>query len=335
MAGRQGERVKIRLLKKGKMMLLVKPSSSKVAIIGAGAVGSSAAYALMLGGVASEIVLIDVHKEKAEGEALDLAHCRQFTDATVISAGDDLSLVRDAAVIVLTAGIGQKPGESRADLLATNVGLFKQLVPELIKHNKDAILLVVTNPLDVMTHVTLQLSGKDACHVFGSGTVLDTARLRFLVGEYFAVSPKDVMLNVLGEHGEEAFACWSSAAIAGIPLHKMPTHDAMVMEQLLTKTKRAAEEIIRKKGATCYAIGLVITKIIRAIIHNQARIFNVSTLLPENLEVSNICISLPTIIRKNGICERLPLVLNHHEQALFMQSARKIAQEIERAQTFL
>ncbi len=306
-------------------------SSSKVAIIGAGAVGSSAAYALMLGGVASEIVLIDVHKEKAEGEALDLAHCRQFTDATVIDAGDDLSLVKGAAVIVLTAGIAQKPGQSRDELMMTNVGLFKQLVPEIIKHNKDAILLVVTNPLDVMTYVTLELSGKDACHVFGTGTVLDTARLRFLVGEYFMVSPKDVMLNVLGEHGEDAFACWSSASIAGISLRDMPTYDHRIMAQLFTKTKQAAEEIIRKKGSTSYAIGLVIAKIIRAIVHNQARIFCVSTLIPEK----NICMSVPTIIRKSGTCQQLPLVLDHAEHLLFQQAAKKIAEAIDCAQSFL
>jgi L-lactate dehydrogenase len=316
-------------------MLLVKSSSSKVAIIGAGAVGSSAAYALMLGGVASEIVLIDVRKDKAEGEALDLAHCRQFTDATVISAGDDLSLVKGAAVIVLTAGIGQQPGQSRDDLLPTNVALFKQLVPELVKHNKEAIFLVVTNPLDVMTYVTLQLSGKDACHVFGSGTVLDTARLRFLVGEHFLVSPKDVMLNVLGEHGQDAFACWQSASIAGVPLHAMPTYDSKIMEQLFAKTKEAAGEIIRKKGSTSYAIGLVITKIIRAIIHNQARIFSVSTMVPANFPIKNICLSLPTIIRKSGVCQQMPLHLDAQEHDQLMHSAKKIASEIERAKSFL
>lgn len=311
-------------------MQLVK-SSSKVAIIGAGAVGSSTAYALMLGGVASEIVLIDVRKEKAEGEALDLAHCRQFTDATVINAGDDLSLIAGAAVIVLTAGAAQKPGESRADLLATNVSLFKQLVPELVKYNRDAILLVVTNPLDIMTYVTLQLSGKDACHVFGSGTVLDTARLRFLVGEYFAVSPKDVMVNVLGEHGEDAFAWWSSASVAGITLRDMPTYNATAMDQLFTKTKQAAEEIIRKKGSTSYAIGLAVTKIIRAIIHNQARIFCVSTFIPEH----NICMSIPTIIRKSGICQRLPLVLDQQERFLFQRATEKITKELSRTESFL
>ena len=306
-------------------------SSSKVAIVGAGAVGSSAAYALMLGDVASEIVLIDINKEKAEGEALDLAHCRQFTDATIMTGGDDLSLVQGASVIVLTAGIAQKPGQTRAALLETNVSLFKQLIPAIVKHNNDAILLVVTNPLDIMTQVTLQLSGKDACHVFGTGTVLDTARLRFLIGDYFTVSAKDVMINVMGEHGEDAFACWSSATIAGVPLRDFPTYDRVAMANLFNKTKQAAEEIIRKKGATCYAIGLVIAKIIRAIIHNQARIFCVSTFDP----VDNICMSMPTIIRKSGICQRLPLVLDQHEQQLFQAAAKKIAEELSRAQRFL
>src|SRR5579862_1482575 len=163
---------------------------SKVAIVGAGFVGSTSAYALMLNGTVSHIALIDLDKEKAEGEALDLLHCMQFTHSVEITAGDSFELVKDAEVVVITAGVGQKIGESRADLLETNVRIFKEIIPQIIAYNQDCTLLIVTNPLDVLTHVTLKLSGFPSCRVIGTGTVLDTARLRYEIGHHFEISPK-------------------------------------------------------------------------------------------------------------------------------------------------
>jgi L-lactate dehydrogenase len=184
--------------------------AARVAIIGAGFVGSTTAYALMMTGAASEIALIDAKKERAEGEALDLMHCMQFTTSVRIEAGDDFSLVKNAAVVVIAAGVPQKPGQSRSELLETNTLIFKDIVPKIMRYNSECIILVVTNPLDVLTYVTLKISGFPSCRVLGSGTVLDTARLRYLMGQHFKVSPKDITAYILGEHGESEFAWWSS-----------------------------------------------------------------------------------------------------------------------------
>ncbi len=310
--------------------LTVGGSATKVAIVGAGAVGCSTAYALMLMGVVSEIALIDPKVEKAQGEALDLSHCRQFTDATLISAGDDFSLVKGASIIIIAAGLPQRPGQSRDDLLQANTAIFKQIIPEIIAYNREAILLVVTNPLDIMTYVSLKLSGLPVCRVFGTGTVLDTARLRFMLGEHFRVSPKDVIAYVLGEHGESEFAWWSSATVAGVSLTHMVGYDAKIMGQLLQRTKQAADEIIAKKGATYYAIALVVAKIVRAILHNQSRVFSVSTLVHNVYGANDLCLSVPTVVRQDGICEQLPFVLDMAEEALFRKSAQKVARELEK-----
>lgn len=304
---------------------------AKVAIIGAGFVGSTAAYALMLNGVASEIALIDINKERAEGEALDLMHCTQFTSSTHIVAGDDFSLVKDAAVVVIAAGAPQKLGQTRSDLLATNVPVFKKIIPEIVRHNKNCILLVVTNPLDVLTYLTWRLSGFESCRVLGAGTVLDTARLRYLIGEHFKVSPKDITAYILGEHGESEFVWWSKANIAGVPISQLPGFDTRAMDIIYNQTKAAADQIIRKKGATYYAIGLVISKIVRAIILDQSRVFTLSTHIQNVYGIDDLCLSVPVIVRKSGSCQHLPIELNDVEKEQLKLSAQKIKGEIEQA----
>lgn len=305
--------------------------SAKVAIVGAGLVGSTAAYAIMMSGVASHIALIDIKKEKAEGEALDLMHCMQFATATHISFGDDFALVKDAAIVIITAGIAQKPGQTRSDLLATNVPIFKSIIPNIIEHNKECLLLIVSNPLDVLTYLTLKLSSFTSCRVFGSGTVLDTARLRYLLGKHLQVSPKDITAYILGEHGESEFAWWSQANVAGIPLQKLPYYKTHEMENIYQQTRNAASNIIAKKGATNYAIALVIAKIVRAVLLDQSRIFTVSSLIENVYGINDVCLSLPVVVRKSGMCERMPILLNDNEQKLFIASAGKIKQEIAHA----
>ncbi len=308
---------------------------AKVAIIGAGSVGSTIAYTLMLDGVVTEIALIDLNKNKAEGEALDLQHCMQFAHSVAITAGDSYDLVEGASVVVVCAGHAQAPGESRFNLLDKNVAVFKQIIPQIVKYNKDCILLVVTNPLDVLTYVALTLSGFPSCRVFGTGTVLDSARLRYLLGAYFKVSPKDVVAHILGEHGDSEFAWWSGATVAGVPMANMTGYDPDIVNKLYQKTKSAAGDIIALKGATFYAIALVTTKIIRAILLNQARVFSVSTLIEGQHGLSDVCLSVPTIIRENGVCEHLTLMLNTEEQELLMLSANKIKEGIKRAKMLL
>jgi L-lactate dehydrogenase len=304
---------------------------AKVAIVGAGFVGSTAAYALMLDGLVSEIALIDLNKAKAEGEALDLRHGMQFTKSTKIWAGDSFELVKGAAVVVLCAGANQKPGENRSDLLQKNVSIFKELVPKITEHNKDAILLVVTNPLDVLTYVTWKVSGLPKCRVFGTGTVLDTARLRYLLSRHFKVSAKDITAYMLGEHGDAEFPWWSGANIAGIPLQEFEECSPRVMEKIHKDVCNVVYEVIEKKGATYYAIALVIAKIVRSILLDQERVFTVSTVLEKYHGVDDIAMSVPTIIRREGVSKTLDVRLDENEKKYFHNSAEKIKKGIQDA----
>jgi L-lactate dehydrogenase len=309
--------------------------STKVAIIGAGFVGSTTAYALMLDGVASEIALIDINKNKVEGEVLDLAHCMQFTQQTTITASDSFELVKDAAVIVISAGMAQAPHQTRTDLLEANTKLFKKIIPEIVRYNDQAILLVVTNPLDVLTYVTWKLSGLSPCQVFGTGTVLDTARLRYLMGQYFSISPKDITASILGEHGDSEFVWWSRAQIAGVQLDQLPGYSLESLTNLYEKTKSAAYEIISKKGSTSYAIALVVCKIVKAILRDQSRAFTVSTYLDHYAGVQDVFLSVPTIVRRGGICQRLEIDLDEQEQKFFKASAYKVKSEIDAAMALI
>lgn len=314
-------------------MQRIKPCrlEAKVAIVGAGFVGSTTAYALMIDGVVSEIALIDVKRDRVEGEALDLAHCMQFTQKTNIIAGDSFELVKDAAIIIIAAGIAQKKDQKRSELLETNTKLFKQIIPEIVRYNEKAILLIVSNPLDVLTYIAWKISGFSSCQVFGSGTVLDTARLRYLMGQYFNVSPKDIIAYILGEHGDSEFVWWSKANIAGVSLNQFSGYSEQRLVQIYEQTKNAAYEIIAKKGATNYAIALAVSKIVKAILRDQSRIFTVSSYIDDYAGIGDVCLSVPTIVRKNGVCERLMIELNEYEQKKFHISVHKIKQEIKKA----
>jgi len=309
---------------------------AKVAIVGAGNVGSTAAFAMMMDDVVSEIAIIDINKNKAEGEALDLRHGMQFTKSAKIWAGDSYELVEGAEIVVLTAGFAQKPGgETRLDLLAKNVDVFKQIVPQIVKHNKDCILLTVTIPLDVLTYVTYKLSGFPACRVFGTGTVLDTSRLRYLLGRHLNLSPKDITAYILGEHGDTEFPWWSGANVAGCPLKNFSQCTPAVMDKIYQEVKNAAYTVIEKKGATFYAIGLVIAKIVRAILADQSRVMTVSSFLKNYNGAKNVCLSVPTVIRRSGICETLKISLGENEKKLFNRSAEKLASAIKKAEELL
>lgn len=303
--------------------------NSKVAIIGAGFVGSTTAYSLMLDGCVSEIALIDVNKEKALGEALDLNHCMQFTRLTDIIAGDSFEMVSDASIVVICAGCGQATGESRANLLQRNAKVFKEIIPQIVKYNQDCILLVVTNPLDVLTYLTLKISGFPSCRVFGTGTVLDTARLRYLIGSYFKISPKDISAYILGEHGDSEFLWTSKATIGGVAINKFPEYSDSLIKDVYDQTKNAVYQIISRKGATYYSIALVITKIVRSILQDQSRVFPVSTLIENEIYgVNDVCLSIPTVVRKGGVCQQLNVDLNKIEQEFLKNSANKIMEGI-------
>jgi L-lactate dehydrogenase len=301
----------------------------KVAIIGAGDVGCTTAYTLMQTGVISEIVLIDIDEKKVSGQVADLQQGIQFTRLTSLHGGTDFSLVRDAQIIVITAGKAQAEHQTRTDLLQNNYALFKKIIPRIVQENNKAIFLIVTNPVDIMTSIALHLSNLDACQVFGTGTVLDSARLRYTLGNILQVSPKDIIAHVLGEHGDAEFIAWSSATVAGIPLHLFHTFSDQEKKEIQTEVKQAAYNIIAKKGSTCYAIALVISKVVAAIALNQSRLFTLSTALHEEHQRIPLCMSRPTIVTGSGICKIIPLNLSESEMAAWEDAKKHLTDTLQ------
>lgn len=295
--------------------------TSKVAIIGAGFVGSTAAYALLIDGAASEIALIDVNREKAEGEAMDLQHGLQFKPDTKISFGNDYRLCKDAEIVVICAGAHQKPNETRLDLVKKNSAIFKDMVPKIVRHNKNCIILVVANPLDVLTYLALKYSRFPKSRVFGSGTILDTARFRYLLGEHFEVSPDSVHAYIMGEHGDSSFPVWSTANIAGVNLKYFKNYNKKKMNDIYQKTKNAAYEVIAKKGATYYAVGLGIARIVRAILSDKNMVLVLSAYLNGYHGVSDVCLSVPCVVNRSGVKEQIVMPLNALEKKQLKKSA--------------
>ena len=287
-------------------------NEKKVAIVGCGFVGSSSAFALMQSGLFSEMVLIDVDKNRAEGEALDIAHGMTFAEPMKIYAGD-YSDVADAAMIVVTAGAAQKPGETRLDLVNKNVSIFKSIIPEIKKSGFDGILLIVSNPVDVLTYAAIKMSGLPEGHVIGSGTVLDTGRLQQMLGAHVEVDPRDVQAYVMGEHGDSEFVAWSSAQVAGVPLntfcelHGHLEHEA-AEKRIAEDVKNSAYTIIEKKHATYY----------------EQTVLPVSSLMVGEYGLSDLAISMPTVVGRDGVVCRVPVPLNDDEQHELTVSAKAL-----------
>jgi L-lactate dehydrogenase len=303
---------------------------NKVGVVGTGMVGASFAYALMQRGLANEIVLIDANRGRAEAEAMDLNHGLPFVRPSRINVGDyaDLS---GAAVTVVTAGAAQKPGETRLQLLERNAAIFRQVIPEIVRHNPDGIILIASNPVDLMTYLSVQISGLSPARVFGSGTILDTARFRYLLGERYTVDPRSVHAYIVGEHGDSELALWSLANIAGVRLRDFQAtngkgYDEAELQAIFENTRDAAYTIIERKGATYYAIGLGLLTIVEAILRDQHTVLTVSSLMTGQYGVSDICISLPTIVGAGGIEEVLSLSMSAEEEAAFRRSAATLAE---------
>jgi len=306
-----------------------KLSGRKIGIIGSGAVGTTFAYSLIISGLSSQIVLVDINKQRAEGEAMDLNHGVPFASPTRIWAGE-YSDCEDADVVVIAVDKGQRIKQSRLELAAGNYELFKEIVPSITKYNNDCILLVVTNPLDVMTYAALKLSGFPKNRVIGSGTALDTARLRFLLGDYLKIDPRNVHAYVIGEHGDTEVPVWSLANVAGIRLKDYcpicrVEYNVDEFNKLFLQVKNAGYEIIERKGRTNYAVALALTKIVQSILRDENAILTVSTFLEDYHGVSNICLSVPVVLGKNGVREIIKLPLDQREVSDFQRSARIIA----------
>ena len=304
-------------------------SRSKIAVVGIGNVGSTFAFSLMIKAIAREIVLIDVDRGRAEGECMDLSHGASFVQpVNIYSAG--FEGCEGADVVVITAGAKQKPGQSRIDLVQKNVEIFKDIIPKIVKFAKDSILLVVTNPMDILTYVTLKISGYDERKVIGSGTVLDTSRFRYLISEHCRLDPRNVHAYIIGEHGDTELALWSHSNIGGMVLAKYcPVCDSHCdykreLGKIFEQVRDAAYRIIEVKGATYYAIGLALVKIVEAILRDENSVLPVTTLINDYYGIEDVCLSTPCMVNRNGVEKILKLELSALEQKQLRHSAKTL-----------
>jgi len=307
----------------------------KAAIIGCGFVGAASAFALMQSGLFSELVLIDVDRTRAEGEALDISHGLPFARPMQIYAGTyaDLS---DAAIVIVCAGAGQKPGETRLDLVRKNIEVFRSVIPQIAAVNREAILLIVTNPVDVLTYAAVRFSGYPENRVFGTGTVLDTARLKYLLGQHLQVDPRSVHAFIIGEHGDSEIAAWSGASVSGVPLRdfcEMRGHfdHESAMQDLAERVRTSAYRIIEKKQATYYGIAMSVRRICEAIVRDEKSVLPVSSVQHGMFGVEDVALSIPAVVGKDGVETTVPIELSDAETAALRRSAETLRQVIEQA----
>ncbi len=310
-------------------------NSGKIAVIGAGRVGAAAAYTLALSGLAGEIVLLDTDEQRARGEALDIAHGLPLYEALTVRAGDYEAL-RGARIVIITAGASQKPGESRMELLERNRAVFASIVPRAVASAPEALYLVVTNPVDILTMETIRLSGLPPERVIGTGTVLDTSRLKYLLSRHTNVDPRNIHAFVLGEHGDGEFVAWSRASIAGLSLDEYcaacgrcagPMSEQM-NGRFEEDVRRAAYEVIDLKGATCYAVALAVRRIVQAIVRDEHSILTVSTLAQGQYGLRDVCLSLPSVLGARGIERVLELGLDRMERSRLLCVAEQAARAL-------
>lgn len=278
--------------------------TSKVAVIGAGSVGTSLAYAMLIRESARTVALYDLNQEKVDAEVLDLAHGTPFTGASQVMGGADISVIADSDVVVITAGAKQSPGQTRLELAGTNIRILESLMPQLLEYAPHAIYVLVTNPCDVLTVAAQEISGLPAQRVLSSGTVLDTGRLRWLLGKRFNIATRNVHAHIVGEHGDTEFPLWSSATVGIVPLLDWVVGEQIApaeLEEIATQVRNAAYRVIQGKGATNYAIGLSGAMIVEAILQDQRGIMPVSTLLTGQFAgVQNVALSVPSIVGRHG-----------------------------------
>ncbi|MEB1807629.1 MAG: L-lactate dehydrogenase [Bacillaceae bacterium] len=307
--------------------------SSRVVIIGTGFVGSSYAYALLNQGVTDEMVLIDLNKEKAEGDAMDLNHGLPFSSPMKIWAGTYADC-KDADIVVITAGANQAPGETRLDLVEKNTAIFNKIVSEVMNSGFNGIFLVATNPVDILTYATWKFSGLSKERVIGSGTILDTARFRFLLGEYFDVDSRNVHAYIMGEHGDTELPIWSHADIGGRPILRYVEDEQSKitkegLDEIFVNVRDAAYHIIERKGATYYGIAMGLVRLTRAILRNENSILTVSALLEGQYDLDDIYIGVPAIVNRNGVREVVELDLNAEEKEKLQHSASVLKKAME------
>ena len=304
----------------------------RIAVVGAGNVGATFAYSLVLSGLASEIVLIDADRARAEGQAMDLDHAVPFNQPVRVWAGS-YEDCKGALVTMVSAGTSQKPGETRLDLLKRNVAVFRSVISEVAAVNQEGIILVATNPVDVLTYAAYKISGLSRRRVFGSGTILDTARFRTLLANHFDVDARSLHAHIIGEHGDSEVPVWSLANIAGVRLADLggegwTRFDKEAMEEIFRKTRDAAYHIIERKGSTYYAVASGLLRIVEAIVRDQSTVLSASSLLTGQYGLSDVCLSLPSVINRRGISRVLELDLDDKERVKLAHSAKILAANI-------
>ena len=304
----------------------MKTKGNKISIIGAGFVGSTTAFALMTGGLASEIVIVDINKEKAEGEAMDLSHGAPFVRPIDITSGE-YSDTKDSDIVIITAGISLKPGDTRLDCIANNFKVFKSIIPEIVKFSPNSILLIVSNPVDILTYIAYKLSGFPSSRVIGSGTVLDTSRLKYMLSQRFEIDARNIHTYIMGEHGDSEIATWSLTSIAGMNIDEYceisseKCDDEMKLN-ISKEVREAGYSVLEKKGATNYAIALAVKRIVEAILSDENSILTVSSLLKGEYGINDVCIGVPTIIGRDGVKKILQVKLNKDESTELIESAK-------------
>ncbi|MDQ2623878.1 MAG: L-lactate dehydrogenase [Actinomycetota bacterium] len=317
---------------------LVDNRTTKLAIVGAGSVGATMAYAALMRGAARTIALYDLNTAKVEAEALDLGHGIQFAPMAQVVGSDDVAVCEGADVVVVTAGAKQRPGQSRLELAETTVALVRHMMPGLVEVAPDAVFIMVTNPVDVVTYAARKISGLPPERVFGSGTVLDSSRLRYLVAQHCGVAVQNVHAYIAGEHGDTEFPLWSSATVGGVPLLEWPGMPGSagpltreVRDRIAHEVVRSAYRIIEGKGATNYAVGLATTRIIEAVLNDERRVLPVSRLLDGYHGQSDVCLSVPTVVGRGGAEAQVEVPMSADELSDLRNSSkalRTVAREL-------
>lgn len=312
------------------LSLLGSRRTSKVSIVGAGAVGSTMAYAALMRGSARTVALYDIDAAKVKAEVLDLSHGIQFMPMAEVIGSDDIEVCRDSDIVMVTAGAKQKPGQSRIDLAGATIALVKKLLPKLLEVAPNAIFVMVTNPVDVVTYAALKESGLPRSQLFGSGTVLDSSRLRYVLARELGVAVQNVHAYMTGEHGDTEIPLWSSATIGGVPLldwtgvgGRGPLTETQ-RDKIAKEVVTSAYSIIEGKGATNYAVALAGSRIIEALLKDENRVLPVSTLVEDYFGISDVCLSVPTIVGRDGAKESLKMPLSDDEYDGLKRSAQKL-----------
>lgn len=313
---------------KGKKQQVIKADLKpvKISIIGVGAVGSTTAYTLLLSGMAAEIVLIDINERKAEGESMDLNHAAPLTNEAKIYVGDYADLA-GSSIVIITGGANQKPGQTRMELVAINAKIIEGIVPKISENAPDSILLVATNPVDVLTYISYKLSGFPANRVIGSGTIIDTARFKYLLGKHFKIDPDSINAYIIGEHGDSELAVWSLANIAGLRLRDYckqsnQEYDEKAMQEIFEKTKNAAYDIINRKGFTAYGIASGLTRIVEAILRDEGTLITVSTV--DEYCGEEVALSIPAQVGRSGAKHIFKMLLDAKEEDQLKASGKNI-----------